>query len=289
MALHLRLHYSPNSRMAAIGEPADGAANDATEKVLNDMIAAVKEGADHVGMTRLSFAGAQRLASVLAHNENVGIVDVSRCHLTDDVLAAFVEFLKTNRSVKTLDISNDSTYGDDGIVALATALSQNETLECIDMRFAKVGEKGMNALADALIAHPKWIDVDLRHVKIGPGGARAMARVYEARPSDGDIIYMSSSDIGDIGTIAIANALKSNIGITSVKLMNVGMGDDGATALVEMLRTNSTITLIELGANKIGKNGMDILRALGDQFDESEMRINRIRVPTTSINGAGKT
>ena len=60
------------------------------------------------------------------------------------------------------------------------------------------------------------------------------------------------ADIGDVGAVAIANAIEHNHVIVDVSLHSVGVGDEGASAFARILETNDAIRELALTSNAIG-------------------------------------
>ena len=67
------------------------------------------------------------------------------------------------------------------------------------------------------------------------------------------------NSIGDNGAVALSEALKTNLTLTSLELRNNKIGDNGAVALSEALKINPTLTTLDLHSNSIGPNGVQAL------------------------------
>jgi len=72
-------------------------------------------------------------------------------------------------------------------------------------------------------------------------------------------IELYSSRIGAEGAQALAEALKTNIALTSIDLECNQIGAEGAQALAAALKTNTTLTSIDLSYNQIGAEGAQAL------------------------------
>jgi hypothetical protein len=60
---------------------------------------------------------------------------------------------------------------------------------------------------------------------------------------------LSHNNIGDIGAIEIAEALKTNKTLTKLMLSHNNIGDDGATAIVKALEINQILENLYLDNN----------------------------------------
>ena len=68
-------------------------------------------------------------------------------------------------------------------------------------------------------------------------------------------LHLSYNTIGDIGAVAIAEALKNNNALISLDLDGNNIGDIGAVALAEALKGNTGLTALGLEYNNIGTTG----------------------------------
>ncbi len=74
-------------------------------------------------------------------------------------------------------------------------------------------------------------------------------------------------EMGNVGAVALADALKENRMLTSLSLGSSQIGDEGARALAEALKVNRTLTSLDLWDNNIGDEGA---RALAEILKENE-------------------
>ncbi|KAF9541901.1 hypothetical protein EC957_002606 [Mortierella hygrophila] len=70
---------------------------------------------------------------------------------------------------------------------------------------------------------------------------------------------LEDNSIGDYGTQALSEALKTNSTLTTLNLRDNSIRDTGAQALSEALKTNSTLTALDLEDNLIEDNGAQAL------------------------------
>eukprot|EP00593_Proboscia_inermis_P002231 CAMPEP_0171292912 /NCGR_PEP_ID=MMETSP0816-20121228/920_1 /TAXON_ID=420281 /ORGANISM="Proboscia inermis, Strain CCAP1064/1" /LENGTH=266 /DNA_ID=CAMNT_0011763135 /DNA_START=27 /DNA_END=827 /DNA_ORIENTATION=- len=68
-------------------------------------------------------------------------------------------------------------------------------------------------------------------------------------------LHLTKNGIGNIGAIALAEALSYNINLTELHLGDNAIGPGGASAIAEALKDNTTLTYLNLGDNMIGDEG----------------------------------
>ncbi|KAG0345399.1 hypothetical protein BG005_001315, partial [Podila minutissima] len=93
---------------------------------------------------------------------------------------------------------------------------------------------------------------------IGENGTRALAEALKTN-STLTTLGLRNNSIGENGTRALAEALKTNSTLTTLGLRNNSIGENGTRALAEALKTNSTLTTLGLRNNSIGENGTQAL------------------------------
>jgi hypothetical protein len=64
-----------------------------------------------------------------------------------------------------------------------------------------------------------------------------------------------ANEIGDVGTSALADALKVNRSVATIILFTNNICDEGASALADALKVNTSVTCISLWNNRIGDKG----------------------------------
>ncbi|KAL0228977.1 hypothetical protein GEMRC1_013597 [Eukaryota sp. GEM-RC1] len=100
--------------------------------------------------------------------------------------------------------------------------------------------------------------INLSDNSIGDVGAIALAEALKVNTSVTSL-NLGGNFIGDRGVRALAEMLKVNRKVTNIDLKNNSTGDEGAKALAEALKVNDTITNIHLTNNLIGKEGVSAL------------------------------
>jgi hypothetical protein len=76
------------------------------------------------------------------------------------------------------------------------------------------------------------LSLGMKH-KIGDVGAIAIAEALKTNESITDL-YLGCNEIGDVGVIALAEALKTNMSITDLYVSDKQVVDEGIVALVDI-------------------------------------------------------
>ena len=85
-------------------------------------------------------------------------------------------------------------------------------------------------------------------------GVRSLAEALKTNATV-HTLKLGNNRIGDEGVQALAEALKTNVTVHTLDLYNNKIGDEGARALAEALKTNTTVHTLDLHYNRIGVEG----------------------------------
>ena len=168
-----------------------------------------------------------------------------------------IEGLKQNIIIKlTID---SCMISDEEANVLATALTDNTTLEKLYLHQNNIGDEGAKAIAQVLETNKtlKLKILGLNKNNIGDEGAKAIAQVLETNTIF-DSLYLNENNIGDEGAKAIARVLKTETLITLCLNENI-IGDEGAKAIAHELERNTTLRYLQLSKNNIGMEGATAL------------------------------
>ncbi len=147
--------------------------------------------------------------------------------------------------------------GDDGAVALALALADDQRLRMLDLWSNGIGPSGATALAAAIAANSKLDKLYLNENKIGVEGATALAEGIGSPKSALTTLWLSRNGLGDAGAVALANGLSKYKArrLQVLDLWENGITAKGGKSLAEALRTNGALVTLELRGNSLGDDG----------------------------------
>ena len=209
--------------------------------------------------------GAKTLAEMLGGNgaESSGTVnttlehvDLSWCRIGPVGAQHLAQALRVNTSVKTLKLSRNP-LGDEGAKALAEMLGGNgtessgivnTTLEHVDLSWCSIGPVGAQHLAQALRVNTSVKTLNLFCNNLHDEGVKTLAEMLggNGAESSGTVnttlehVDLSWCRIGPVEAQHLAQALRVNTSVKTLKLSRNPLGDEGAKALAEMLGGNGT-------------------------------------------------
>ncbi|KAF9125201.1 T-complex-associated testis-expressed protein 1 [Mortierella sp. 14UC] len=247
-------------------------------------------------------AGSVRaLAEALGQNQDLQELNLARNKLTDQDVEVLCKALAHNKGLQVLDLSLNS-FGEHGTRAIATLLASNNTtagLREIDLSDNELTEEGGVAIGQALKTNKtlhklrmsssmdpplpveegdedklQW-DHDLatlntpltadQTAEIRSDGDAVLETLSESLKHNNSLqeIWMDYCNISSVGITVLAEALRLNQGLTTVRMRNNRIGNRGARALGAALTPssssgqghNTTLKNLELGSNKVGVLG----------------------------------
>jgi len=173
------------------------------------------------------------------------------------------------KQLTKLYLSNNK-IGDEGVKALALALSQLNQLTTLGLSYNKIGDEGVKALVLAL-ALPQLNQLTalgLSHNNIGDEGVKALALVLP-QLNQLTTLYLSYNKIGDEGMKALAVVLPQlKHQLTTLDLSDNNIGDEGVKALALVLPQLNQLTELDLDGNNIGDEGMKALAVVLPQLNQ---------------------
>jgi Ran GTPase-activating protein (RanGAP) involved in mRNA processing and transport len=129
--------------------------------------------------------------------------------------------LETNKILTRL-VLGGNCIGDDGAVAITTALQRTISLEHLDLGYNSIGDVGMTAIAQTMTQKE---------------------------------LYLSGNEISAVVLTSLADSLKKITRLTDLWLDSCSIDDEGAAILASALKSNTTLARLNLGHNKIGNVG----------------------------------
>ena len=188
-----------------------------------------------------------------------------------------IKGLKQNIIIK-LTI-NSCMISDEEANVLATALTDNTTLEELYLHQNNIGDEGAKAIAQVLETNKtlKLKILGINKNKIGDEGATAIAQVLETN-TNFDKLYLRQNNIGDEGAKAIAQVLETNktLKLKILCLNENRIGMEGTTALVTALNKNTTLVVLDLGMLDITDEQYNILKKI-IYYGPKERLVLRVR------------
>jgi len=169
------------------------------------------------------------------------------------------------KNLRRLDLA-DNTFGEDGGVALATALASCPNLEYLNLRDCVLSDAGVSSVCDALDC-PLY-HLDLSGNDITAAGSKKVAKLLRSQETL-VAFYCEENEMTSRGIKLIAGALSPYL--TEVRLGCNECGSIGAKALVAAVDRLAALSVIHLDGNMFPCSDVASLEsAFGDKLPEME-------------------
>ncbi|XP_050958487.1 NACHT, LRR and PYD domains-containing protein 12-like isoform X34 [Labeo rohita] len=227
------------------------------------------------------------------------------CGLTEESCSALATVLRSNPSLKELDMS-DNNLQDSGVRKLQDGLENtNCTLEKLRLSDCSITEEGYKALASALRSNPSHlIELDLTGNDPGQSGVKELNDLLQdpncqlkilrflGPAADEACQYvtgivgknplllrelnLSEHELGDTQVNQIAALLQDkHCQLNTLILNNNCITEGGCHVLAAALNSNpSNLTELDLSENKLGNPGMKIILTL---FENVQCRLEKLK------------
>lgn len=188
---------------------------------------------------------------------------------------AMSDWLGKNSQLTILDLTSND-IGDAGVTAIGKALASGVTIvKTLMLTTNNIGPQGGIALADVLSRESALTSLTLADNELGDDGVTSIAEALKTNTTL-YALMLDSNRIKSAGAIAIANSLKVNASLTRLSFESHTLlhessqfndiGDDGTHAFADMLKTNKSLRFLNL--NDAGTHAESV-RALATAIEES--------------------
>jgi len=238
-----------------------------------------------LGTNALGPAGVEAVAAAMTGGHRIETVYLGCNHITD--VTPLADRLAGDATVTGLWLKRNP-IGDAGVAAIARALRTNTSVRTLDLFNTAVTEAGLGHLADALATRPRPVErLYLGGNGLGPSAAPVLARLVRCGVID---LSLSVNHLGDSGLVALASALDRLDRPVGLGAGGNGLSPAGVADLAARLHLFDRLDLARppseriLGAvsNVVGDRGAV---ALADRLPGSPVR--RLDLRHTGITGRG--
>jgi Ran GTPase-activating protein (RanGAP) involved in mRNA processing and transport len=246
----------------------------------------------------ISLEGFQCLARGLSHNTSLESIDLNCTNMTDDCVIALVDELRTNRTLKCLDLSYNSALSQSGRAAierligynvlrelilastfesvgasiLASGLSDNHSLEKLDLDSTFVhgeGSETFRALCESLLGNTTLRYLNVRNNSVHLDGVCATALKLDTMSLE--TLHLDYNNLTSCGIVALAHSLEGPCTLKKLGLVECGLDDTGLLKLGEALTSNVSLEALDVRDNGFTHNG-------ASQFFELLPQMNGLKV-----------
>ncbi|KAF9327375.1 Leucine-rich repeat-containing protein 34 [Linnemannia elongata] len=214
------------------------------------------------------------ICKALANNRGLKVLDLSLNSFGEHGTRAIAALLAGDSTtedgvgLREIDLS-DNELTEEGGMAIGQALKTNKTLQRLRMSSSmdpplpvEEGDEDKLQWDHDLAALNKPLSPD-QEAEIRSDGDAVLETLSESLKHNNTLqeIWMDYCNISSVGVTFLAEALRSNQGLTTVRMRNNRIGNRGARALGAALTPasssgyNTTLKNLELGSNKVGVPG----------------------------------
>uniref|UniRef100_A0A8C1CKF4 NACHT domain-containing protein n=1 Tax=Cyprinus carpio carpio TaxID=630221 RepID=A0A8C1CKF4_CYPCA len=254
-----------------------------------------------------------RLSAVIKTSKRALLRD---CGLTEESCSALATVLRSNSSLKELDMSNNNLQ-DSGVKKLQKGLENTKcTLEKLRLSDCSITEEGYKALSSALRSNPSHlIELDLTGNDPGPSGVKQLSDLLQdpncqlktlrflGPAADEGCQYvtgivgknplllrelnLSKHKLGDTPVNQIAALLQDkHCTLNTLMLSDCGLTDEGCSAVISALKSNpSHLRELNLSGNKLlGDSGV---KNLSDLLMNTQFKLEKLELSDCGLTDEG--
>ena len=208
--------------------------------------------------------GANNLAKSLKSNRTLKSILLTGNRIGHDGIASLAKALLENDTLESISL-NENPIGIRGIESMATLLSSGEcSLKILYLNKINLGDEGIRILANALTENDTLKCLEIANNNISHVGAQCLEHALEDNNTL-QKVTLAHNDIGNEGAGCISSSLINNRSLNVLDLSHNNIGNEGAKAMVESLSIRSNaLRELKLTGNDIS-NGDKIFAELKDK------------------------
>jgi Ran GTPase-activating protein (RanGAP) involved in mRNA processing and transport len=240
-------------------------------------------------------ACAEQFASVLCHNSSLVTLHLEGCRIgMRGAIAISSALEKNNTTLEELKMGQTS-FGCPGAHALRHMLCSNASLKTLLLPFCCFGPHGWLAIADALTNNDTLEELDISHAcnEMGCASIQIFGLALAANTSL-KRMNIDSCEIGVLGARSIAAALEDNFVLEELSMNNNEIMCAGAEMLGEALSSNSSLKKLWVQGCEMGCENCDsgmlafsVALKLNNTLQELDMSDNNIGCSGVELIGKG--
>ncbi|ROL54955.1 NLR family CARD domain-containing protein 3 [Anabarilius grahami] len=207
--------------------------------------------------------GVNQIAALLQDKHcQLNTLTLCDCGLTDESCSALATVLRSNSSLKELDVSNNNLQ-DSGVKKLQNALENtNCTLEKLRLSNCSITEEGYKALASALRSNPSHlIELDLTGNYPGQSGVKELSDLLQDGHNQLKTLRFLKSPAAQKACDYLTKILgKSPLLLTELDLSEDKLGDlDGEKLSALLMDSHSKLEKIKLNNCELSEKSCSVL------------------------------
>ena len=168
------------------------------------------------------------------------------------------KILLSNKNILNMNISNNKSFGAEGIQGISSGIEHNSKLFSINLSHCNIGDEGAIYLSNSLFKNLDIKEIILIDNKIGEKGTKAIVDKLLGKTSL-KILDLSFNKINSKGGFYIGKGLIDAQGIQQLLLGYNKLEDEGCEFIANGLEKNSSLFEINLDNNNISNKGINVL------------------------------
>jgi Ran GTPase-activating protein (RanGAP) involved in mRNA processing and transport len=211
--------------------------------------------------------GGMSVAAMLAKNTALLTLDLGNSEQGTESIIAMAAVLKQNATLSELNLENPRLFslGEESTYQLAKMLQVNTTLCRLNLAKHKVRDDGARMLAQNLSQNSTLEELDLRCNEVGIAGGEALAALLMQPGCALRTMNLASNRVNDDGALALGAALRRNKALAALDLSKNGICDDGLVAIATGMETNDSLVDLRLWGNDFGQPSATMFHSLADR------------------------
>ena len=237
----------------------------------------------HIDLSLNSFEdgeyGLSHLCQALTTNSSVVELNLSKCKLsiTEENGQALSRMLKTNKTLKSLEISPLVNTNGCGVRYLSEGISSSSAISKLDLSRNPIQdiEDGLSHLCQALATNTSLVELNLSRCKLHKACGPALRHMLETNKTLTSLNLSWNPSISDHNVAGTAEGLRSNHSLKCLNLEKCGIRGKGMKHLADCLMVNDSLKELELSANTISP---EAARGFSDMLKHNRKTFKKLNV-----------
>lgn len=177
--------------------------------------------------------------------------------MTDFGVEALMMSLRSNSIITSLNL-HSNLISHQGAAAISAFLADGDSSlqELLLDDNKKIGDEGVRAIAAAISSNITLKTLSLKSCGVGKLAAETLGSSLTTNMALRDLVLSGNTAIGSEGVEAISRGLRTNSALKKLDVSSCSVGDEGCAHLADALLENSTLTHLILHKNDIGDGGV---------------------------------
>ena len=256
-----------------------------TNDNFNSIIQQIRNNVDYIkGIctchTNFASKAAQIIAEALTANTHVLTLRLGN-KIGNLGAEAIANMLKTNSTIKVIDLKHNSSLSLGGINAIANVLKYNTTVTMLNLSGTILKRQACEALGRMLRVNTTLTTLDISRNYFDTKGIRALLDSGLQYNRSLRKLSIANNYISSVGAIVFAKFMKTNNTIKELDVSNNYFNSEGIIAFMRMLLINKTLTNVNF--NNISTFNNDAVKSMSHMFAYNTT-LNTLTMINTSGN-----